>query len=154
MYVCTVCICVFVLEKKMLNCSHPQAKLSLVALSLCLCHVFASIDLKQYIFIWGSWCFIFSPQLWGWGYQVTGCTPVPLVMCLFFFFLLCRFCIIKLDNCTVLMTSSNILSISVTKSNLDIQCVHEWHTSMLFCCMRAWTSVIIIFYLHVFVLET
>lgn len=141
-------------RKKMLNCSHPQAKLSLVALSLCLCHVFASVDLKQYIFIWESWCFIFSPQLWGWGYQAGD----GLYTCAFsyvsFFFLLCRFCIIKLDNCTVLMTSSNILSISVTKSNLDIQCVHEWHTSMLFCCMRAWTSVIIIFYLHVFVLGT
>lgn len=44
--------------------------------------------------------------------------------------------IIKLDNCTVLMTSSNMLSIiNVTKSNLDIKRVHEWYTAMLFHCL-------------------
>lgn len=58
----------------------------------------------------------------------------------FFRFFLCQFCIIKLDNCTVLMTSSNILSISVTKSNLDINCVHVWYTPMLFHCLCVWTS--------------
>lgn len=59
---------------------------------------------------------------------------------IFFFF--CQFCILKLDNCTVLMTSSNMLSINVTKSNLDIKCVHEWYTpSMLFHCLCVWTRV-------------
>lgn len=45
-------------------------------------------------------------------------------------------CIIKLDNCTVLMTSSNLLSIiNVTKSNLDIKHVHELYTPFLCHCL-------------------
>lgn len=92
----------------------------------------------------------------GGGYSVVGCVKVPtwnlcLWSCfLFVFVFFGQFCLIKLDNCTVLMTSSNMLSINVTKSNLDIKCVHEWYTPLLFHCVCVWMRVCL-FYFCLFV---
>lgn len=134
----------------MLNCSHPQAKLSLVSLSLCLSHFLHRLtsNTTSAIRSYGSHDALTFHHWGGGGGGVTGvggvCVKVPtwhlcLWLCVYFF---CQFCIIKLDNCTVLMTSSNMLSINVTKSNLDIKCVHEWYTpSMLFHCLCVWTRV-------------
>lgn len=164
-FVCMYCMYMYICFWKMLNCSHPQAKLPLVSLSsslslpLLLSCLFASFDLKHvYHVFYGTndaeTCH-HSVIKGGWELGLAGgrecedsiTTPMHEV---FFSFFLPILCVIKLDNCTVLMTSSNMLSIiNVTKSNLDIKCVRQWYTAMLFHCLYVWTC----FFVCLFVLD-
>lgn len=154
MYVLYVYVYLF-LENAKLQPSTSKIALSLslfLFVSFMFLHLLTS-NMSTICFLWDKWCRDFSVIKGVWGSGLAGgrvckdsiTTPMHEV---FFFFL--PILIIKLDNCTVLMTSSNMLSIiNVTKSNLDIKCVHQWHTAMLFHCLFVWTC----FFFFLFVWE-